>query len=965
MKIKLLFTSFCLCAGALVYAWQPVGDRIKTQWAEEITPDNVWSEYPRPVMERGEWQNLNGLWKYAIQPLNEVMPVAYDGEILVPFAVESSLSGVGKVVGPENALWYNRKFRIPGAWKGKDIILNFGAVDWKADVWVNDVKVGAHTGGYTPFSFNITSALKKGENTITVKVWDGTDTGFQPRGKQVANPRGIWYTSVTGIWQTVWLEPVNRVHIESMRITPDIDKNTLSVAVNNSAADMSLVTEVKVLDGTMIVGSGKACNEQPVVINMPQNIQLWTPRSPKLYDLEITLYNAAGKPVDYIKSYAAMRKFSIGRDDKGIVRLQLNNQPLFQFGPLDQGWWPDGLYTPPCHEAMAFDIDKTKDFGFNMIRKHVKVEPALWYTYCDRNGIIVWQDMPSGDSSPQWQYRDYFKGVEMIRSPESEANYWKEWKEIIDFLYNNPSIAVWVPFNEAWGQFKTSEIVEWTKTYDSTRLVNPASGGNFYDTGDILDIHNYPGPAMYLFDEQRANALGEYGGIGLAVTGHLWAPDRNWGYVEFKTPKEVTDKYVEFAKELKKFADRGFSAAVYTQITDVEVEVNGLITYDRKVVKVDEQRIRDANEELYSAGSVQNSDDNRVTKSGLNTADFISVVNNKPTSLYVLTNKNGAEACITNYGGRLVSLMMPDKNGKFVDVVLGHESIADYVNIDGNFGALIGRYGNRINNGQFSIDDIKYQLPQNNYGHCLHGGPKGFHHAVWDVENLTDSTITLSRFSHDGEYGFPGDLRVNVKYTLTNDNAIEIDYSARTNKPTIINLTNHSYFNLSGDASKDILDEIIWFDADGYTPIDSTFMTTGEIMPVSGTPFDFTSPKAIGASIGKNNPQLANGLGYDHNMVLRTNRDVNKPAVILTDVNSGIIMELYTVEPGIQFYTGNFLDGSVVGKHGVAYPYRSGICLESQHFPNSPNNGQWPSVILRPGDIYKSYCKYKFKTVNE
>jgi hypothetical protein len=296
-----------------------------------------------------------------------------------------------------------------------------------------------------------------------------------------------------------------------------------------------------------------------------------------------------------------MRKYSTQRDKNGIVRLQLNNKDLFQFGPLDQGWWPDGLYTAPTDEALAYDIIKTKDFGYNMIRKHVKVEPARWYTHCDKLGIIVWQDMPNGDKSPQWQNKKYFDGNELKRAANSETNYKKEWKEIIDYLYSYPCIGVWVPFNEAWGQFKTQEIAEWTKTYDPSRLVNPASGGNHYTCGDILDLHNYPGPDMFLYDAQRATVLGEYGGIGLPLADHIWQPDKNWGYVQFKNSKEVTDEYIKYANNLKTLIKAGFSAAVYTQTTDVEVEVNGLITYDRKVIKVDEPRLKQVNQEICKA----------------------------------------------------------------------------------------------------------------------------------------------------------------------------------------------------------------------------------------------------------------------------------------------------------------------------------------------------------------------------
>ena len=577
--------------------WQPAGDKIKTRWASEIDINNVLPEYPRPIMERSEWQNLNGLWNYAIQPVGNQKPESFDGEILVPFAIESSLSGVQKRVGKDNELWYQHEFTVPLKWKNQNILLHFGAVDWKADVWVNDVKVGQHTGGYTPFTFDITPVLKGGKNTLVVKVWDPTDQGYQPRGKQVNNPGSIWYTPVTGIWQTAWLEPVPQNYIENVKITPDIDMNTLTIeTVVNSISTENRV-EVKVMEGANVVASGQSINNLPVEVVMPQNVRLWSPDDPFLYNLEITLYNGS-KQLDKVNSYAAMRKYSTKRDDEGIVRLRLNNKDLFQFGPLDQGWWPDGLYTAPTDEALEHDIIKTKDLGFNMIRKHVKVEPARWYTHCDRHGVIVWQDMPSGGESPVWINNDYYKGPDSMRTPESEANYRKEWKEIIDYLYSYPSVGVWVPFNEAWGQFKTVEIVEWTKQYDPTRLVDPVSGGNHYQVGDMLDLHNYPDPKLYLYDAQRATVLGEYGGIGWAVKGHLWEPDRNWGYVQFNSSKEVTDEYVKYAEQLKQLILHGFSAAVYTQITDVEIEVNGLMTYDRELVKVEEDRVRKVNQEI-------------------------------------------------------------------------------------------------------------------------------------------------------------------------------------------------------------------------------------------------------------------------------------------------------------------------------------------------------------------------------
>lgn len=578
--------------------WKPAGDKIKTDWATQIDPENVLPEYPRPIMERSEWKNLNGLWNYAVIDKGAALPQNFEGEILVPFAIESSLSGVGRTLGEQAELVYRRDFTTPSQWRGQRVLLHFGAVDWKADVWVNDVKVGSHTGGFTPFSFDITAALNaNGKNTLTVKVWDPTDKGPQPRGKQVSRPEGIWYTPVSGIWQTVWLEPVPQRYIENLRITPDIDNHRLTVEVQTSDPAASDLLEVAVYDGEALVASGKSINGQPVEVAMPADAKLWSPDSPNLYDLKVSLRDGK-KVIDAVDSYAAMRKFSTARDKDGIVRLELNNEPLFQYGPLDQGWWPDGLYTAPTDEALLYDIQKTKDFGFNMIRKHIKVEPARWYTYCDRLGIIVWQDMPSGDRNPEWQNRKYFEGTELTRTPESEATYRKEWKEIMDCLYSYPCIGTWIPFNEAWGQFKTVEIAKWTKQYDPTRLVNPASGGNHYTCGDMLDLHNYPAPEMYLYDAQRATVLGEYGGIGLVLKDHLWEPDRNWGYVQFNSSKEATDEYVKYADMLLQLVKRGFSAAVYTQTTDVEVEVNGLMTYDRKVIKLDEKRVSEINRRI-------------------------------------------------------------------------------------------------------------------------------------------------------------------------------------------------------------------------------------------------------------------------------------------------------------------------------------------------------------------------------
>lgn len=584
--------ALALCAQA---QWKPAGDKIKTQWAEQVNPKSVLPEYPRPLMERPEWQNLNGEWEYAIKPLGETEPASFDGNILVPFAVESSLSGVQKEVGEKNELWYKRTFTVPSKWKGKDVLLNFGAVDWKAEVFVNDVLVGSHKGGYTPFSFNITPFLKgAGAQKLVVRVWDPSDKGYQPIGKQTSQPQGIWYTSVTGIWQTVWLEPVAPNHITAVKSIPNVDAKALSVTVDASKPCVTSIVEVKLLDKGQVVASAKGVQGQELRLGV-QNPALWSPENPYLYDLDITL-SQNGKVTDQVKSYTAFRKISTEKDKNGVIRMCLNNKPLFQYGPLDQGWWPDGLYTAPTDEALLYDIKKTKEWGFNMIRKHVKVEPARWYYHCDKEGILVWQDMPSGDMGNRWEPHVYNGGTDKERSVESVANYYQEWKEIMDLCVSHPSVVVWVPFNEAWGQFDTEKVAAWTKAYDPSRLVNPASGGNHRPCGDILDLHNYPGPDMFLFDAQRVNVLGEYGGIGLPLENHLWWNKRNWGYIQFKNSDEVTAEYVKYANELKGYVKRGFSAAVYTQTTDVEGEVNGLMTYDRKVIKIDEAKVKASNQ---------------------------------------------------------------------------------------------------------------------------------------------------------------------------------------------------------------------------------------------------------------------------------------------------------------------------------------------------------------------------------
>lgn len=588
------------CAENETITWKPAGDKIMTEWGENIDPNNVLPEYPRPQLVRGEWINLNGLWDYAIKPANEEMPEIFDGKILVPFAVESALSGVGKSVGEDDALWYSREFKLPKEWKNSRIRLNFGAVDWKAEVYVDDKFVGEHKGGYAPFAFDITDSLsKKKTHKLVVKVTDGTDSAFQPRGKQVANPNGIWYTAVTGIWQTVWMEPVNEVVVESYSAKADIEKSILNVRAIARGAKVGDDCLIELIENGEVISSA---NGADVILNV-ENPKLWSPDSPYLYDLRITI-SRNGEILDQVMGYAAMREISVVVDKKGYKRMALNGESLFQYGTLDQGWWPDGLYTAPTDEALKFDIEKTKEFGFNMIRKHVKVEPARWYWHCDHIGMLVWQDMPNihDNSLGKWGRRHYDEGIDTPVPNEWKDNYCREWKEIIQTNEVFPSIVMWVPFNEAWGQFNTEEIVQYTKFLDDSRLVNYASGGNFVRcSGDVLDLHNYPNPAMYLFDKDYVNVMGEYGGIGFPVEGHLWQTDKNWGYIQYKSADEVADTYEEYANELIGFVKKGFSGAIYTQTTDVEGEVNGLMTYDRKVIKLNVDRIKAINSKVIAS----------------------------------------------------------------------------------------------------------------------------------------------------------------------------------------------------------------------------------------------------------------------------------------------------------------------------------------------------------------------------
>jgi hypothetical protein len=579
-------------APAVVAAeWKPVPGPLKTEWVTHVSPDQVHPEYPRPQMVREDWTNLNGLWQYALTGKDQ-RPTNYDGEILVPFPIESSLSGVMKRVGPDQALWYRREVELPKRLNREDrLLLHFGAVDWETSVFVNGEEVGSHRGGYDPFTFEITDQVKPGQATarIEVKVLDPTDAHWQPRGKQIRRPHGIWYTPTTGIWQTVWIEKVPASFVRSLDIVPDVDASSVHITAN--VAGDSKKFRVFISDGGKRIASAEGEAGKPVQVKL-DSPKLWSPDSPHLYSVQVELLKG-GVPNDRVGSYFGMRKIELGKDKEGITRLLLNGKPLFQYGPLDQGFWPDGLYTAPTDEALRYDLEVTKQLGFNMVRKHVKVEPARWYYHCDKLGLLVWQDMPSGDRYIGANDPD------IERTKESAEQFEKEWASVINNFKHFPCIVMWVPFNEGWGQYDTARIAKLTKELDPTRLVNAVSGWADRGVGDVHDVHIYPGPGMSPPSEDRALVLGEYGGLGLPLEGHTWQGKDNWGYRSYKTKEELNDAYQTLVAKLRPMIGKGLSAAVYTQTTDVEIEVNGLMTYDRAVLKFDLKPTIAAHRKLY------------------------------------------------------------------------------------------------------------------------------------------------------------------------------------------------------------------------------------------------------------------------------------------------------------------------------------------------------------------------------
>lgn len=1244
---------------------QPVS--IPTRWAASVDPADAWPEYPRPQMVRPQWQNLNGLWEYSITAKDVATPPRYQGHILVPYPVESALSGVQKPLEPDQHLWYRRTFTVKSASASEKTQLHFGAVDYEATVYVNGQTIGSHSGGYQSFTLDITDALKAGENELLVKVWDPTDKGPNPYGKQRLGAEWAFYTPSSGIWQTVWLEQVPGTYIDALKLTPDVDRSELRLEVSTKGAEPATTIEAVAKSGDEVVARGSSGKSMVLKIDRPH---LWSPDDPYLYDLEVRLLKD-GKPLDTVKSYFGLRKIEIKNDAKGTPRIYLNGQYTFNLGVADQGFWPDGLYTAPSDAALKFDLQAAKALGFNTVRKHIKIEPARWYYHADQLGLMVWQDMPFGNND----------------TPEGRAQFEKELKGNLEQLHNHPSITTWVLFNEGWGMFDQERLAKWVKKADPSRLLNGHSGpydhvwirqwekhmdpvhypSPFFEpadfmeqfqspqykakwyAGDISDFHWYAGPKMPPIQPGVASTNGEHGSFGVFIEGHVLDDLRPTGKglgAESISPGEFLKVYADSIAKLKALEAQGLSGSHYFETIDVETEQQGFLTYDREIIKVPVSEIARLNAQLvpqarnyaeatagftakladqtsereryaplaaeykaherdraflrqfalmatrqkdeplateasdaYLAGATQPyskdiwkfvaattlnsksqgfallkaqaesanaalgpqaaekkvleiirrevidpyfkdktrkpdwvalertavaahgelgreavygtrmmydliqkdwpsfrasyvryyatalprsaypvhsvsyqifehvSDPEAVkaavramqwyidqdsefkwgrydpveldtyanllhkagrtsealvwqqkaltladgrdpeiighlekmqagqptwgaaasaTQSSMSSAISSVPFGKSPSGVaverYTLRNGHGMVARIATYGGIVTHLMAPDRKGQYADVVLGYDSLDGYLKSTPYFGALIGRYGNRIAKGQFTLNGARYKLAANNGPNSLHGGNVGFDKVVWKVAKAQVTPqgpqLTLTCLSRDGEEGYPGNLQVTALYTLTEDNALRLDYTATTDKATVVNLTQHSYFNLRGEG--DILGHEVQINADKFTPVDSTLIPTGELKAVTGTPFDFRKSTAIGARIDDVDEQLKFGKGFDHNWVITKTPGALAIMATVYESQTGRELEVSSTEPGLQFYSGNFLDGSNVGKDGRVYQFRNGFCMEPQHFPDSPNQPSFPSTVLMPGETYRNTIIYRF-----
>lgn len=583
---------------------------LETRWTKKAMCENPLPEYPRPQMVRDNWLNLNGMFDYAVTDDKAQWCDSFDGEIRVPFAIESALSGVCRRISAKDRLWYRKKFTLPESFKDKRTLLHFGAVDWECKVYVNKKEVGGHRGGYCPFTIDITDAVIDGENELVVWVYDPTDDGWQNRGKQASYSHGFWYVSTSGIWQTVWLEAVSESYIKGYKLTPDIDKGIVNIETDVEGQGK---LKIKVFDGDKVISENLISQKDEVEI---KDAKLWSPEEPFLYDFVLTLEDEK-EETDFVKGYFAMRKFSIG-EYLGYNRIFLNNKPYFQKGLLDQGYWSDGGLTAPCDEAMIYDIETMKNLGFNMLRKHIKVEPDRWYYHCDKIGMIVWQDMVSGGQSLNNFYVGVLPNVYTVLSPvlnltkkdnaykifsrdkiEWRAQFEEELFEMMDALYNHPSIGCWVPFNEGWGQFDAKRIGDAVKAKDPTRIVDHASG--WYDQRgcDLRSIHRYILPFVAPKYDGRPIVISEYGGYSQILDGHVWNKAKSFGYQMYNSKNSLTQAYRKLHEhQIIPAIKKGLSATVYTQVSDVEFEVNGILTYDREIIKIDEETIKSLNRRL-------------------------------------------------------------------------------------------------------------------------------------------------------------------------------------------------------------------------------------------------------------------------------------------------------------------------------------------------------------------------------